>query len=518
MRQIKEVLRLKYEMKLSVRNIARATRLARSTVSDYLRRARIADLEWPLCDSVDEQVLWEKLFHEDSTSSGPAGKGSTSRPLPEWSSIHKELRRKHVTLQLLWEEYRKTYPEGYGRSQFFELYKQWANKLDPVLRQTHEPGEKLFVDWAGDKIQIQSPEVGQCIQASLFVSAMGASHRIYAEAFLNEKLESWITGHIHALNFYGGVPRLIIPDNPKTAVASYCRYEPKIQATYQEMAEHYGTVILPARGYKPRDKAMAETAVLIAERRIMAVLRDHTFFSLGVLNTEIRKSLKNINAKAFTQKEGSRDELFETLDKPALKLLPEQAYELAHWSKAKVNIDYHVVFEKHFYSVSYQHVGQPVEVRATQSMVGIHLKGKRIALHTRSFQAGKSTTISEHRPKSHREHLSWTPGRLIGWGRKVGPCCGLLVSKILENRPHPEQGYRSCLGLMRLARDVGHERMEAASQRALQVQAYSYENVKNILKNKLDQLQNQSQLPLSAPDHENLRGSDYYQQSFSQNS
>lgn len=517
MRHIKEVLRLKYELKLSTRKIAHATGLARSTVSDYLSRAKKAELVWPPAEAIDEQVLLKKLFGEASPPKPRDEDKGSSRPLPDWTTIHKELRRKNVTLQLLWEEYRRTHPQGYGRTQFFHLYKRWRGKLDPVLRQTHEPGEKLFVDWAGDKIPIRDATSGSELQASLFVGAMGASHKIYAEAFLDQKLGSWITAHVHALHFYGGVPRLIVPDNPKTSVVTYCRYEPKIHPTYQEMAQHYATVILPTRARKPRDKAMAETAVLIAQRVILGGLRDHTFFSLAALNEQIKKALAQINTKAFTQKEGSRDEWFQRLDQPALRPLPQKAYQLAHWRKAKVNIDYHIALDYHFYSVPHQHVGQEVQVRLSESMVEIYLQGKRIALHPRSHLKGRFSTTPEHRPKSHQQHLEWAPSRLIEWGRKVGPCCARLVGEILKNRPHPEQGYRSCLGLMRLAKEVSPQRLEAACQRALHVQACSYQSVKSILETKLDQLDDQPQLPLGAPDHENLRGGDYYEESFRQN-
>ncbi len=515
MREIKEVLRLKYELNLSLRDIARASGVPRSTVADYLSRADKAELSWPLPAGLDQQGLWEKLFEEASPGdrATPPAPKDVGRALPDWACIHKELRRKHVTLQLLWQEYRQGHPEGYGRSQFCHLYKQWANRLDPVQRHHHEPGEKLFVDWGGAKLEIRDPVSGKSLHACLFVAAMGASHKIYVEAFADQKLSSWITAHVHALSFYSGVPRLIVPDNTKTGVAAYCRYEPKIHPTYQEMAEHYGTAILPTRARKPRDKASVETAVQIAQRMILGALRDYTFFSLGAANEQIRRSLAQINAKPFSQKEGCRDELFEKIDKAALGPLPRQPYELAQWRKAKVNIDYHIVVDKHFYSVPYHYVHRRVEVRLSASTLEVYHNGKRIAVHLRSDRAGAFSTILEHRPKSHQRHAQWTPRRLIGWARKVGPCCALLAEQILQTRPHPEQGYRSCLGLMHLARDVGEQRMEAACRRAVDLQAYSYRSVKSILQTKLDQLHDQAQLPLSPPHHENLRGAGYYEQS-----
>lgn len=514
MRQIKEVLRLRNELELSVRQIARATGLARSTVSDYLVLARKAKLPWPLADDLDQTELWAKLeIHKSATDPSNVPK----RVTPDWPHVRKELGRKNVTLLLLWQEYRQDHPEGYSRSQFFELYRQWAKTLSPVMRQPQIPGERLLVDWAGDKVPIRDPQTGEVIQASLFVCAFGASHKIYAEAFLDQKLGSWINGHVHALRFYGGVPRLIVPDNPKTAVTGHCRYEPKLHPSYLEMAEHYGTAILPARARKPRDKAGVETAVQIVQRSILGPLRDHTFFTLGALNQQIREILGQLNAKPYTLKEGTRDEVFESTDQPALKPLPACPYQLATWQKAKVNIDHHIVVDKRFYSVPYHLVHKEVQVRLSESSVEVYYQSKRIALHQRGLKIGVYSTVAEHRPKSHQKHQEWTPSRLIQWGGKVGSACSQLIEKILTTRPHPEQGYRSCLGLMRLDKEVGHERMEAACLRALHLQSYSYQSVKNILENKLDQLEEHPQLPLSSPNHENLRGPDYYQQSFTQN-
>lgn len=514
MRHLKEVLRLHHELKLSVRQLARATGLARSTVADYLRRATEAALSWPLPEELDEPQLWAKLFEapvpEDPE---PESTAATSRALPDWAVVHRELRRKNITLVRLWREYREIHPGGYGRSQFFQLYRQWTRRLDPVLRLTHEPGDKLFVDWAGAKVGIRDPNTGDTAFASVFVAALGFSHQIYAEAFADEKLGSWIAAHVHALGFYGGVPRLIVPDNPKTGVVTYCPYEPKLHPTYREMAAHYGTAILPARPRKPRDKASVETAVQIVQREILGALRDHTFFSLGALNQEIGGLLATINARPFTQKEGCRQQLFETEERPVLAPLPDQPYQPAHWRRARVNIDYHIVVDKHFYSVPYDLVNRSVEVRLSETIVEVHYQGKRMAVHPRSNRQGGFTTLAEHRPKAHERHLEWTPGRLIQWGRQVGPCCGQVVSHILESRPHPEQGYRSCLGLFRLSKDVGPERMEAACGQALRLQACSYASVKNILKAKLDQLSESQQAVLIVPEHENLRGAQYYEQS-----
>ena len=363
-----------------------------------------------------------------------------AKSLPDWPAIHEQLRRKGVTLQLLWREYHQAHPEGYQCSQFCQLYRDWAKTLDPVLRQVHEPGQKLFVDWAGLKVPIYHAD-GSISQASLFVAVMGFSNQTYAEAFANEQLEHWIAGHCHAFAFFGGLTRAVVPDNPKTAVIHPCRYEPVLHRSYQEMAAHYGTVILPARVRKPRDKAKVETGVQIAERQILAPLRDRRFFSVSELNQAIRPLLDQLNAQAFQKLEGSRKSWFEAREKPALLPLPAQPFELATWSKAKVNIDYHAVVDYHGYSVPYQLIHRELEVRSTASTVEFFDQGKRVAAHVRSYSPGKFTTLEEHRPKSHQRYLDWTPGRLVEWARKTGPQCAQLVEQILEGQTAPRNGF-----------------------------------------------------------------------------
>jgi transposase len=502
MRQINEVLRLKYQSQLSVREIARSCGLPTSTVGDYLKRAEAAKLSWPLPEDLTQEQLHSKLLGAAST---PAAK-----ELPDWLVLRQELRRKGVTLYLLWQEYRRTYPDGYGYSRFCELYQRWANTLDPVLRQVHVPGEKLFVDWAGQTVPIHNCVDGSITQAHLFVAVLGASNKVFAEAFPNEQLDSWIAGHCHAYAFYGGVARITVPDNPRTAVTQPCRYEPRLHRTYQEMAEHYGTVILPARPKKPRDKAKVETGVQIAERQILAVLRDQRFFNLGALNEAIAPQLARVNAQPFQKLEGSRDQCFLELEKSQLLPLPANPFTLATWLKATVNIDYHVAVDHHFYSVSYALVHQPVEVRLTATTVELFQAGKRVAAHARSHEVGRFTSLDEHRPKSHQKHLHWTPGRLVAWAQTVGPNCARVVEQILQNKPHPEQGYRSCLGIMRLGKALGAQRVEAACVRALHFGTCSYTSINSILQSKLDTQALEQELPLASPVHDNLRGSPYY--------
>ena len=506
MRQLKEVLRLKHQHQLSVRQIARSCGLAVSTVGDYLKRAQAAGLSWPVPETLTESELFTQLL----VTTREAAAADSSRPLPDWSEVHRERCRPSVTLQLVWREYRQVHPEGYGYSQFCELYRRWAGQLDPTLRQVQVPGEKLFVDWAGQTVPIHHSADGTTTDASVFVAVLGASNKTFAEAFANQQLPAWITAHCHAYAFYGGVPKVTVPDNPRTGVVRPCRYEPILHRSYQEMAEHYGTVIIPARIKKPRDKAHVETAVQITQRQILAALRDQRFFSVGALNEAITPLLTQLNAQPFQKLEGSRNSWFETLEKPALLPLPTAPFPFAHWSQAQVNIDYHVVVEKHYYSVPYSLIHQVLDVRLTETTVELFAQGKRVAAHPRSHLPGRSTTVEEHRPKSHQRYLQWTPGRMIAWGQKIGPGCAQVLQAILESRPHPEQGFRSCLGIIRLGKGAGEARLEAACRRALHFGTCSYRSIKSILENRLDQQLLQPELPQPSPTHDNLRGGPYY--------
>jgi transposase len=503
MRQIQEVLRLKHQNQLSIREIARSCHLPASTVGDYLKRAESAGLGWPLPEAMSEEELILRLFGPNSQTPPP------TQSLPDWAYIHKELRRDSVTLQLLWQEYRQTYPEGYSYSRFCELYQAWAETVDPPMRFVHQPGEKMFVDWAGQTVPIYHAD-GSTSAASVFVAALGYSNKTFSEAFPNQQLPCWMTAHCHAFSFYGGVSKVIVPDNPKTAVTKPCRYEPLIHCTYQEMAAYYGSVIIPARPKKPRDKAKVETAVQIAQRHILAALRDQRFFSISDLNDAIKPLVAKLNAKPFQKLEGSRDSWFAANEQSKLLPLPSSPFEMAVWSKATVNIDYHVVVENHLYSVPHSLIHQRLDVRLTDKTVELFQGGKRVAAHVRSYEAGRSTTVEEHRPKSHQKYLEWTPGRMIEWAKEIGPDCAKVVEKILQDRPHPEMGFRSCLGIIRLGKAVGEARLEAACRRALHFGACSYASISSILQKKLETHPLEQELPLPSPTHENLRGGPYY--------
>jgi transposase len=509
MRKLKEVLRLRFELGLGQRQIARSCSIGHGTVYEYLKRAQAAGVTWPLPEGWDDRRLEEALF-----GSAPRRVYESRKPVPDFARLHEELQRhSHLTLQLAWEEYRQAHPDGYAYSRFCELYQQWRQQLDVVLRQEHKPGEKLFVDYAGDTISIHDPKGGPECPASIFVAVLGASNYTYAEATASQELENWIGSHIRAFEFFQGVPKLVIPDNTKTGVHRACRYEPDLNRTYHELAMHYGVGVLPARPYKARDKAKVETGVLLVERWILATLRHRQFFSLAELNEAIQELLVKLNQKPFRKRPGCRAKLFEELDRPALGPLPRERYEFHEWAKARVNIDYHVQFDRHYYSVPYTLTGQEVEIRGTFATIEIFHRGERVASHPRSRQAYQATTITDHRPKSHQQYLAWPPSRLVAWAQSVGPSTAQLFVEILKSKPHPEIGYRSCLGILRLGQRYSRERLEAAARRAVLTGACSYHSVKSILERGLDRQPLEPPPPVPPLHHENLRGASYFDSS-----
>ena len=458
MRKIREILRLALGEGLSRRATGAATGLPYTTVSDHLVRAVKAGLGWPLPDGMDDAQLEARLF---AKAEPPP---SASRPLPDWPTVHRELRRKGVTLQLLHMEYKERHPDGYQYTQFCRHYRAWQRHLDVVMRQEHRAGEKLFVDFAGQTIPITDPATGEITQAQLFVAVLGASSYTYAEALPSQELPHWIAAHVHAFAFLGGCTRLIVPDNLRAGVTRAHRYEPDINPTYAEMAAHYGAAVIPARPYKPRDKAKVEQGVLLAERWILAALRNRTFFSLAEANGAIRERLAWLNARPFKKLPGSRASLFAELDRPALRPLPAEPYEFATWKTATVNIDYHVEVDRHWYSVPYQLVGEGCDIRVTAAIVEVLHQG----------QAGGEPPSLGRAAALHHGRCAHARGapppcrvdaradRRLGRAR-TGPATAALVAAIMASRPHPEQGFRSCLGIMRLGRRYGDERLEAAA-------------------------------------------------------
>jgi len=507
MRTIKEVLRLKWEKRFSNKQISQSCNIARSTIRDYVARAERGGLGWPLPPDLDDGRLEALLF-----SSPPARESSEHRGPLDMAYIHKELARKSMTLRLLWLEYKAANPDGYQYSQFCFHYHQWRDKLDVSLRQNHRAGEKMFVDYAGQTILVTDQATGETRDAYLFLATLGASSYTFAWASFSQELPSWIEANVRALSFFGGVPEIIVPDNLKTGVTKPCYYEPDINPTYHQMACHYGTVVIPARKFKPKDKAKVESAVLLAERWILAALRNHTFFSVEELNRAITEKLQELNSRKFQKMEGNRRRLYETIDRPALKPLPSSPYVYAECKKARVNIDYHIEVDGHYYSVPYQLVKEQVEVWLTATTIEVLFKNRRVASHPRSREKYKHTTLAEHMPKAHQKYLEWTPSRIIHWASQNGPHTRDLVTGIMEKRRHPEQGFRSCLGVMRLVKRYTPERVEAACGRALLLNAYSYKSVESILKTNLDKQEIETSAEGKSIIHYNLRGREYYRQ------
>lgn len=425
MRTVREILRLRLGVGLSADKVAKSCKISKATVLEYEKRFNESGHTWPVPDDMDDATL-SRLVRK------PREKSNSRRNMPDMAHLIEEMKRPHVTLQLLWMEYREANPDGYSYTQFCHHYGEAKKKLDVTLRQFHKAGEKVFTDYAGDTLTITDPKNGLKTPVYLFVATLGASNYTYAEGVLSMKTPSWIDSHIRAFEFFGGVPEIIVPDNTKCAVIKPDRYEPDLNPEFADMAAHYGAAVIPARVRKPRDKAKVENAVLVAERWILAALRNRTFFSLTEINEAIAKLLDKLNSRKFKQIDSTRAELFAKLDLPALKPLPESRYQFAEWARAKVNIDYHIAVDKHFYSVPYQLVGEQVEVKMTATFIEILHKGRRIASHIRSYVAGGFTVNRDHRPKSHQKYLEWTPSRIISWAGSKGPNIGALVAKILE--------------------------------------------------------------------------------------
>ena len=504
MRKIREVLRLKWQNRLSHRAIGHSCGISPGTVSDYVQRAQAVGLTWPLPDDLDEETLFQRLFPQSSSST------ARPMPLPDWAQLHSELRRPGVTLRLLWVEYRQAHPDGYGYSQFCEHYHHWAQRLQPTMRLPHQAGEKLFVDYAGQTLPVVQPETGEVCPAQLFVAVLGASSYTYVEAHWQQDLPSWVGGHVRAFAFFGGVPQVVVPDNLKAGVKTPSRYEPDLNPTYADLAQHYGVAVIPARVRKPRDKAKVEVGVQVVERWLAARLRDQTLVGLAAANASLWVLLDELNDRPMRHLGQSRRQLFEALDRPALQPLPAQPYEFALWKKARVNIDYHVEFEKHFYSVPYSLIHKEVDLRASEHTVEIFYRQQRQASHPRSALPGRYTTQAAHMPPAHQHYAEWSPERFLQWAEQLGPHTAQLIATILGLRLHPQQAYRTCLGILGLAKRYTPQRLEAACQLAWPAGIRSYKGVRNILDAQLDQLP-PPELP-TAPrlDHANLRGPAYY--------
>ena len=508
MRHLREIFRQKFVLGLAHRAIAQSVGVSLGAVATALARARAVGLDWAQVQELGDDVLEQRLY------GGRGGRRTDRAPLPDPAQLHVELRRTGVTLQLLHLEYLENNPNGYRYTAFCEHYSRWLATRSPTMRQVHHAGAKLFVDYSGKKPVIVDRNTGEVIEVELFVAVLGASNYTYAEATRTQRVSDWIGSQVRAFEDMRGVARAMVPDQLKSGVTVACRYEPGIQRSYAEMAAYYGTVILPARPAHARDKAKVEAGVRIAQRWVLARLRNQTFFSLDELNERIAELVVELNDRKMRVYGASRRELFERLDRPALLPLPERRFEWGEWKNVTVNIDYHVEFDHHYYSVPHALLHQELEVRATAMVVEIFGGSGRVTSHARSYERGRHTTQPDHLPKSHQKHAERTPSRIVHWAETLGPQTAALARAILAERPHPEQGYRSCLGILRLAKRYGEARVEAACARAMVAGARSYRHVESILKHGLDRAaptestHAATQLPLV---HGNVRGRGYYQ-------
>lgn len=501
MRKIKDILRLRFAAELSIRQIHESTKTSVGAIQKLLAKAKKLGLSWPLPDELDDHQL-DQLFYPAADT-----RASSRFQIPEWPAIHQELKRKDMTKQLLWEEYVQHYPSrSYSYSQFCDRYRHWCGQQKRSMRQTHKVGEKCFVDYCGPTVPIIDATTGETRGAQVFVGVLGASNYTFAEATLTQSLPDWLGSHVRMFEFFGGCTELVIPDNLRSGVSKACRYDPDLNASYQQLAEHYQLAVVPARPYKPKDKSKAEVGVQIVERWILARLRHHSFFSLAELNQCIRSLLDELNQKPFKQLPGNRQEAFEQLDKPALRPLPKHPYRYVEIKLVKVNIDYHVQHQKHHYSVPHQYVGETLELHASDTLVTLYFRQRQVATHPRKHRPG-TTTETAHMPQRHQKHQQWTPGRLKNWAKDIGPEVLLWVDAQLKSKQHPEQAYRICLGLLSLSREYPVERLDAACKIANQGGLMRLKQIKSILKSNRDKLPDQLDLQVElSQDHENIRG------------
>ena len=501
MRKIRDIIRLRQSAGLSIRQINASTKASVGAIQKLLTTADELGLSWPLPPELDDNQL-ARLFYP-----GADTRASARYQVPDWSVIHQELKRKGMTKQLLWEEYTQQYPNRcYSYSQFCDRYNHWHKRQKRSMRQSHKAGEKCFVDYCGPTVPVVCADDGEIHPAQVFVALLGASNYTYAEATLSQALPDWLGSHVRAFEYFGGSTEIVVPDNLRSGVSRACRYDPDLNASYQQWAEHYQVAVVPARPYKPKDKAKAEVGVQIVERWILARLRHHTFFSLAELNQCIRALLDELNKKPFKQLPGNRRQAFEQLDQPALKPLPRHPYRYIDIKPVKVNIDYHVQYQQHHYSVPHQYVGETLELHASDTLITLYFHQQSVATHARKHRPGM-TTEPAHMPKRHQKHQQWTPGRLKNWARDIGPAVLAWVDTQLSTKAHPEQAYRVCLGLLALSQAYPRERLEAACRIANKAGLIRLKQVKSILQSNRDLLPEQLDLDTDLPqDHENIRG------------
>lgn len=508
MRQLRQTLRLHLDSGLSMRECSRVLGIAKTTVNSVVMKARAAGVDWVTAQTLDDAALEARLY-------GPPVPRASTQLEPDFALVHQELKRPSVTLQLLWEEYQRGLADAgsqaYKYTSFCVKYRAWVAGLKRSMRQVHPAGERLFIDYAGQTVPLVDAATGEIRSAQIFVAVLGASNYTFACATPTQTAADWVGAIMDALEFIGGVPRLIVPDQARALIARPDRYEATPGRLVEEFCDHYDVAMLPARPAHPRDKPKVEVGVQIVERWILARLRHRRFFTLAELNAAIRALLADLNQRPFKKLPGCRTSAFAALDRPLLKPLPAARMPIARFKRARVNIDYHVELDGHYYSVPHRLVREQVELRITSTTVEILAGQQRVAVHAYSDRRGAHTTAPEHMPASHRAHREWTPAKLIAWGERIGVAAATVVRWQMEHRPHPEQGYRSCLGLQSLARQFGHERLEAACVRAMAIRSPTYQSVKSILATGLDRQAAPAQATQAAlPLHDNVRGPDYY--------
>lgn len=488
--------------------ISKYLELSRNTVDKYVLRYKLLDLPPAEIEKLSDTDL-DKLFFVQVTEDLPPRHKALYSFFPY---MEKELKKTGVTRQLMWKEYISKHPGGVGRSQFSEHYNRWCKKANPVMHINHKAGDKMFVDYAGKTLPIVNRESGEVIEVQFFVAILGSSQYTYAEATASQEKEEFIRSVENALHFFEGVPAAIVPDNLKSAVIKSNKYEPTLNETFLDFAEHYGTTILPARSFKPRDKSLAEGMVKILYTRIYSALRDKTFFSLKEINAAIILALEVHNSTRFSGKPYSRRDLFSEVEKQTLQQLPERRYEMKQQSFATVMLNGHVLLtqDKHYYSVPYQYIRKKVKLLYSISQVEVFYKYNRIALHQRDRRPYSYTTITDHLASTHKFITEWTPQRFINWAESIDENVKEYIIRILERKGHPEQAYKSCMGVLSFAKKVGVQRLACACKRAIEYNMYSYRTVQTILEKGLDQADESDMFEKALPEHGNIRGKGYY--------
>lgn len=520
MEKIKETLRLKFKNKMKHREIAQILKISPSLVSVYSQAYLKSNISWDIVTTLSEDALRSRIFPprvKKDASGAPL-----SGPSIDFKTIYEELKRKGVTLQLLWEEYIEQHSgkKCLSYSHFCRRYKHWLKKQSPVMRHIHRAGEKMLVDYSGKKMPIIIDDrTGEVRYAEIFVAVLGCSGYTYVEATWTQKLRDWIESHVNAFTFFGGVTTLIIADNLKSASSKACRYDPEVNKTFMEFSKYYGSAVLLTRPVKPRDKAKVESHILIVQRWILAALRNEKFYNLNHLNYRIKELLKIFNEKPFKKLEGTRRSWYLQYDKPHLKPLPEKRYEYVEYKKVKVNIDYHVEVEHHFYSVPYKYIGFYLMAHNNLKTIALYLQGERVAVHPYSTRKGGFTTLSSHMPRHHKIVREWSPERFLNWSRRIGPQTEALIMAIQARCQHPEQSFRPSLGILNLEKSYSASRLEVACGLALKENLPRHKTVANILKNGLDCGGNcapENKFKTKSIQHENIRGAEYYQEKLNQ--